>query len=68
MQVMLSFMSWLHKSLISKLNILQMFAKPRARICRPFKEPRNRFQAWPNRFLESIPGLHKRLVKWSHFC
>ncbi len=32
----------------------------RARICRPFKEPRNRFPAWRNLIpLESIPGLHK---------
>jgi hypothetical protein len=26
----------------------------KARICRSFKEPRNRFPAWRNRFLDSI--------------
>jgi hypothetical protein len=45
--------------------------KNRARICKPYKEPRNRFSAWragtttlffvPARLAESIPGLHKRL-------
>jgi len=33
----------------------------RARIYRPFKEPRNRFPAWRNRFLKWFPELHKRL-------
>ncbi len=29
----------------------------RARICKPFKEPRNRFPAWRNRFLGSLRAL-----------
>jgi hypothetical protein len=47
----------------------------RARICKPFKEPRSRFPAWGpvrqpylsyrpaglHRLVESIPGLHERL-------
>ncbi len=28
--------------------------RTRARICKPFKEPRNRFPAWRNRFLGSL--------------
>ncbi len=35
------------------------------RICEPFKEPRNRFPAWQNRFLVSINGLQMRALAFS---
>ncbi len=35
----------------------------RSRICKPFKETRNRFPAWRNRLLDSV---HKR-YKYVHF-
>jgi hypothetical protein len=45
----------------------QGIATDRARITKPFKEPKFRFPTWRNRFLssESIPGLLKRLQIWA---
>ncbi len=40
---------------------IQNRTETRARICKPFKEPRNRCLAWRNRFLWIDPGLLKLL-------
>jgi hypothetical protein len=37
-----------------KTGVTLVIVTVRARICRPFKEPRNRFSAWRNRFLGSL--------------
>ncbi len=46
------------------MNVCQRGAV-RAGICKPFKEPRNRFSAWQNRSSESILGFHNRLHKYA---
>jgi hypothetical protein len=39
-----------------QLTVLFSSMEYRARICKPFKKPRNRFLAWQNRFLASLKG------------
>ncbi len=40
--------------LVFKIDIPIMYVSYRAFICKPFKEPSNRFPAWRNRFLGSL--------------
>jgi hypothetical protein len=44
-----------------KESIPPTYVACRARICKPFKKPRNRFPAWRNRSLGIDSRLHKRL-------
>ncbi len=43
-----------HRGAELKRKIRRKHKISRARICKPFKEPRNRFPAWRNRFLDSL--------------
>ncbi len=40
--------------LVFKIDIPILYVSYRAFICKPFKEPSNRFSAWRNRFLGSL--------------
>jgi hypothetical protein len=58
--------AWLHKKNVLHFQNFYNYTFAGARICKPFKEPRNRFQAWRagTTTIFDVPALQATYVGW----